>query len=110
MPFVDGPSLRDRLRREQQLSLDDTLRIAREVADALAYAHDRGIVHRDIKPANILLAGYPPAQACRGSCYAVVADFGIAHSLRTAGGPVALSHMPRKAADLRRRGDPRVAG
>jgi Tol biopolymer transport system component/tRNA A-37 threonylcarbamoyl transferase component Bud32 len=68
MPFVDGESLRDRLQRDKQLPVDEALRIAREVADALAYAHDRGIVHRDIKPENILLHGD----------HAVVADFGIA--------------------------------
>jgi tRNA A-37 threonylcarbamoyl transferase component Bud32 len=68
MPFVEGESLRDRLEREQQLPLDDALRIAGEVADALDYAHSQGIVHRDIKPENILFeAGH-----------AVVTDFGIA--------------------------------
>ena len=54
-PIVEGESLRDRLDREKQLPLEDALRIAREVADALSYAHARGIVHRDIKPENILL-------------------------------------------------------
>jgi serine/threonine-protein kinase len=68
MPFVDGESLRDRLGREKQLSLDDALHIAREVADALDHAHGQGIVHRDIKPQNILLSGG----------HAVVTDFGIA--------------------------------
>ena len=76
MPFVEGESLRDRLRREKQLPLDDALRIAREVADALEYAHGRGVIHRDIKPENILLE--------RG--HAVVADFGIARAVSTAGG------------------------
>src|SRR5713226_5354014 len=55
MPFVEGESLRDRLRREGQLALKDALRIAREAAQALHYAHSRQIVHRDIKPENILL-------------------------------------------------------
>jgi serine/threonine protein kinase len=55
MPYVEGESLRDLLRREKQLPLEDALGIAREVADALGYAHARGIVHRDIKPENILL-------------------------------------------------------
>src|SRR5512134_3907197 len=68
MPFVDGESLRDRLRREHQLPVEEAVRIAREVADALEYAHRQGIVHRDIKPENILLHGG----------HAVVADFGIA--------------------------------
>src|SRR5204863_7628067 len=53
MPFVPGESLRERLDREGQLGLDDALQIAREVADALGYAHERGVIHRDIKPENI---------------------------------------------------------
>jgi serine/threonine-protein kinase len=76
MPYVEGRSLRDRLAREHQLPIDEALRIAREVADALSYAHTRGVVHRDIKPENILLdAGH-----------AVVADFGIARAVSAAGG------------------------
>jgi len=71
MPFVDGESLRTRLERETQLPLDDALRITREVADALDYAHGKGVIHRDIKPENILLE----------SGHAVVADFGIARAL-----------------------------
>jgi serine/threonine-protein kinase len=76
MPFVEGESLRDRLRREQQLSVEETVRLTREIADALHYAHERGIVHRDIKPENILLQGG----------HALVADFGIALALENAGG------------------------
>ena len=76
MPFVEGQSLRERLRREKQLPLDEALRITREVADALSYAHGRGVVHRDIKPENILLEGD----------HAVVADFGIARAISAAGG------------------------
>ena len=75
MPYVEGESLRDRLLREKQLSLEETLRITFEVAGALAYAHSHGVVHRDIKPENIMLSG--------GS--AVVADFGIARALSAAG-------------------------
>ncbi len=75
MPYVEGESLRNRLTREKQLPLDDALRIAREVADALSYAHRRGVVHRDIKPENILLE----------SEHAVVADFGIARAITAAG-------------------------
>ena len=75
MPYVEGESLRDRLNREKQLSLEDTLRVATEVASALAYAHSRGVVHRDIKPENIMLSG--------GT--AVVADFGIARAVTAAG-------------------------
>jgi serine/threonine protein kinase len=76
MPYVEGESLRDRLAREKQLPVDDALQISREVADALSYAHARGLIHRDIKPENILLeAGH-----------AVVADFGIARAIDAAGG------------------------
>src|SRR5437867_13197852 len=57
MPFVEGESLRERLRRERQLAVDDALQIAREAARALDYAHQHGVVHRDIKPENILLTG-----------------------------------------------------
>jgi len=76
MPFVEGESLRDRLSRERQLPIEEALQIAREVADALSYAHGRQIVHRDIKPENILLE----------SGHAVVADFGIARAVSAAGG------------------------
>jgi serine/threonine-protein kinase len=61
MPFVEGESLRDLLSRERQLSLDDALRITREAASALAYAHQQGVVHRDIKPENILLSAGTPS-------------------------------------------------
>ena len=55
MPYVEGESLRDRLRRERQLGVEDALRITREAAQALQYAHEHGVVHRDIKPENLLL-------------------------------------------------------
>jgi TolB-like protein/Tfp pilus assembly protein PilF len=71
MPYVEGESLRDRLTRDTQLPIVEALRLTREIADALAYAHDHAIVHRDIKPENILLT--------RG--HALVADFGIARAL-----------------------------
>ena len=71
MPYVEGESLRHRLRREGKLPIDDTIRILREIADALAYAHKRGVVHRDIKPENILLQ----------EGHAVLADFGVARAL-----------------------------
>ena len=74
MPYVEGESLRDRLEREKQLSLEDALKITAEVANALAYAHSHGVVHRDIKPENIMLSG--------GN--AVVADFGIARAISAA--------------------------
>jgi serine/threonine-protein kinase len=74
MPLVEGESLRDRLNREKQLPIGDALRIAREVAEALSYAHSKGLVHRDIKPENILLE----------SGHAVVTDFGIARAISRA--------------------------
>ncbi|HLG05346.1 MAG TPA: protein kinase [Gemmatimonadales bacterium] len=76
MPYVEGESLRERLTREHQLSVDDAVRIAREVADALDYAHRHGVVHRDIKPENILLH----------DGRVQVADFGIALAVSSAGG------------------------
>ncbi|HKC37905.1 MAG TPA: serine/threonine-protein kinase, partial [Gemmatimonadales bacterium] len=57
MPFVEGESLRDRLTREGQVSMEEALQITREVGGALSYAHTHGVVHRDIKPENILLSG-----------------------------------------------------
>jgi serine/threonine-protein kinase len=71
MPFVEGESLRDRLTRERQLPVEEAVRVAREAADALDYAHQHGVIHRDIKPENILLS----------SGHALVADFGIARAL-----------------------------
>jgi serine/threonine-protein kinase len=71
MPFIEGETLRARLAREGQLPLADAVRIIREVADALGYAHEHGVVHRDLKPENILLT----------STHALVADFGIARAL-----------------------------
>lgn len=76
MPFVEGETLRARLDRETQLPIGDAVQLAREVADALQYAHDRGVIHRDIKPENILLQGG----------HALVADFGIALAVQHAGG------------------------
>jgi serine/threonine-protein kinase len=75
MPFVVGESLRDRLKRDHLLPIDDALQITIEVADALSYAHSMGIIHRDIKPENILLSGG----------HALVADFGIARAVSAAG-------------------------
>jgi serine/threonine-protein kinase len=74
MPYVEGESLRDRLNQERQLSIDDAVQIAREVADALDYAHRQDVIHRDIKPENILLQEH----------HAVVADFGIARAVSVA--------------------------
>ncbi len=74
MPYVEGESLHQRLQREGRLSLDDALRITHDVADALGYAHGRGVLHRDVKPENILLAGGR----------ALVADFGLARAIGAA--------------------------
>ena len=70
MPYIGGETLRHRLARDRQLPVGDALQIAREVADALSYAHNAQVVHRDIKPANILI----------DSGHALVADFGIARA------------------------------
>ena len=76
MPYVEGESLRERIDRDHQLPVDDAVRIATNVAEALDYAHSHGVIHRDIKPANILLhAGKP-----------VISDFGIALAVGAAGG------------------------
>jgi TolB-like protein/tetratricopeptide (TPR) repeat protein/predicted Ser/Thr protein kinase len=72
MPYVEGETLRDHLRRDKQLSIEEALRITREIASALDYAHEKGVVHRDIKPENLLLTK-------RGD--ALLADFGIARAL-----------------------------
>ena len=76
MPLVTGETLRARLERDKQLPIDDAVLIAREVADALGYAHSLGVIHRDIKPENVLLQ----------NGHALVADFGIALAVQTAGG------------------------
>jgi serine/threonine-protein kinase len=71
MPYVEGESLRERLSRDRRLSADDTIRILRDVLDALIHAHSHGIVHRDVKPENIMLPGR----------HALVMDFGVAKAL-----------------------------
>ena len=75
MPYIDGESLRQRIDHEGPLPIADVARIVREVADALSYAHRRGVVHRDVKPANVLVDGE----------HVLVADFGIAKALAAAG-------------------------
>ena len=76
MPYVEGESLRQRLDREHQLPVDDAVGIATNIAEALDYAHQRGVIHRDIKPANVLLQAGKP----------VISDFGIALAVGIAGG------------------------
>ena len=76
MPFIEGETLRERLNRETQLPVDEAVSIATDVADALQYAHEQGVIHRDIKPENILLANGRP----------MVADFGIALAVSSAAG------------------------
>ncbi len=82
MPYVEGGTVRSRLLREKQLPVADALRITCEVADALHYAHQHGVIHRDIKPENILLSGSPTHDRARsGGDHALVADFGIARAI-----------------------------
>jgi serine/threonine-protein kinase len=104
MPFVEGEALRSRLSREGELPVRDAVRLLKDVADALAYAHARGVVHRDIKPDNVLLSGQ----------HAVVADFGVAKAVsqaKTEGGltsvGVALG-TPAYMAPEQAAGDPNI--
>ena len=76
MPYVEGESLRERLARSGELPIPEAIRILRDVADALAAAHERGVVHRDIKPGNVLLTGR----------HALVTDFGVAKAVSEAVG------------------------
>jgi len=76
MPYVEGPSLRERIQREKQLPVAEAVSIARKIAGALEHAHAHGVVHRDIKPPNVLFQGDEP----------VVTDFGIAIAVGAAGG------------------------
>ncbi len=88
MPYVAGETLRDRLRRERPLAVADAIRLARDVASALDYAHRRGVVHRDIKPGNILIE----------DGQAIVADFGIARAISAS---TADDEVPRALATTR---------
>jgi eukaryotic-like serine/threonine-protein kinase len=76
MPYIQGETIRERLNRETQLSVDEAVRITREIADALDYAHRNGVIHRDIKPENLLLHDGRP----------MVMDFGIALAVSAAAG------------------------
>ena len=104
MPYVEGESLRARVKREGALPLRDASRILHDVADALAYAHTRGVVHRDIKPDNVLLSGN----------HGLVADFGIAKAISASGGSSGLTSVgmaigtPAYMAPEQAAGDPTV--
>jgi serine/threonine protein kinase len=82
MPLVEGESLQARLRRDGELPVPEAVRVLRDVADALSYAHRHGVVHRDIKPANVLLTGTPSRDlGAAGGWHALVTDFGVAKAL-----------------------------
>ncbi len=83
MPYIEGESLRVKLAREGELPVTEAVRILREVVDALAYAHERGVVHRDIKPDNVLLSGK----------HALVTDFGVAKAVSEATGQASLTSL-----------------
>jgi tRNA A-37 threonylcarbamoyl transferase component Bud32/tetratricopeptide (TPR) repeat protein len=76
MPYIEGETLRQRIERETELPVADVVRIVREVADALAFAHSKGVVHRDMKPDNVMISGG----------HAVVTDFGVAKAVSEATG------------------------
>ncbi|HET9274986.1 MAG TPA: protein kinase [Gemmatimonadales bacterium] len=104
MPYIGGETLRSRLARDRELPVPEAVRLLREIADALVYAHGRGLVHRDIKPDNILLSHQ----------HAVVTDFGIAKALAEAGGGGTLTATgmsigtPAYMAPEQAAGDPQV--
>jgi uncharacterized protein YjdB/tRNA A-37 threonylcarbamoyl transferase component Bud32 len=105
MPHVAGESLRHRLQRERALSIAEALRLTREIAEALDYAHERRVVHRDIKPENVLLAGD----------HAYVADFGIAKAVSSVEQPALTSlglalGTPWYMSPEQASGDPRLDG
>jgi eukaryotic-like serine/threonine-protein kinase len=83
MPLVEGESLRAKLAREGEMPVSDAIRVLRDVVDALAYAHARGVVHRDIKPDNVLISGQ----------HAVVTDFGVAKAMSASSGSSSLTSL-----------------
>jgi len=83
MPLIEGESLRTRLAREGELPVPEVVRLLRDVADALTYAHEHGVVHRDIKPDNVLLSGH----------HAVVTDFGVSKAIAAATGAASLTSV-----------------
>jgi eukaryotic-like serine/threonine-protein kinase len=83
MPLVEGESLRAKLAREGEMPVSDAVRVLRDVVDALAYAHARGVVHRDIKPDNVLITGQ----------HAVVTDFGVAKAMSASSGSSSLTSL-----------------
>src|SRR5690349_2066958 len=104
MPRIEGESLRARLAREHELPIGEAVRILRDVCDALAYAHQHGIVHRDVKPDNVLFSGK----------HALVADFGVAKAVASSAGATALTSLgmalgtPAYMAPEQAAGDPNV--
>jgi len=83
MPYIEGESLRARLAREHELPIQDSVRILRDVTDALAYAHAHGVVHRDIKPDNVLVSGH----------HALVTDFGVSKALANSAGASSITSV-----------------
>ena len=82
MPLIEGDSLADRLNKENRLSLQESIRLACEILEALRYAHEQGVIHRDIKPANVLLSGGHAVVAASASRGRSPARVGRVHAAR----------------------------